>query len=226
MISNVVVDLIPLMIGAAVVPIWITIVLLLLRGEGGLPKAAAFVSGQTAVRLAQGIVFGHVFRSYAAIHPKEGTSAIVSTLMLVLGILLWITAVSMWRMEEDPEAPWLKWMARIINSVSAWRAFGLSALLIVLSGKQWIFTLGALDIISKSELGRHKQVIAYFIFVLGAQSLLLAPVLISAFAPKQSSHFLETSNHWLERNNRTIVIVVSVLLGSYFIFKGITSLLG
>ena len=51
--------LLPLIVGAAVVPIWIIIVLLLLSSQGGRLKAAAFAGGAIVVRLAQGIGFGY-----------------------------------------------------------------------------------------------------------------------------------------------------------------------
>lgn len=54
-------SLLPLIIGAAVVPIWIIVVLFLLRGEGGLLKGAAFAAGGLSVRVVQGIFFGYVF---------------------------------------------------------------------------------------------------------------------------------------------------------------------
>jgi hypothetical protein len=46
--ASVLVELLPLMIGAAAVPIPIIIVLLLLGNPGGLLKGAAFVGGATA----------------------------------------------------------------------------------------------------------------------------------------------------------------------------------
>ena len=63
--SNVLVSLLPLILGAAVVPIWIIMVLFLLRSEGGLLKAAAFAAGAIIVRLVQGILFGYVFGAAA-----------------------------------------------------------------------------------------------------------------------------------------------------------------
>jgi len=43
-------DLLPLIIGAALLPAWIIIALLLLRGEDGVMKAAGFAAGAMAVR--------------------------------------------------------------------------------------------------------------------------------------------------------------------------------
>jgi hypothetical protein len=58
-------ELLPLIVGAAVLPLWIIIALLLLRSEGGTSKAFAFAVGAMAVRVLQGILFGFVFGAAA-----------------------------------------------------------------------------------------------------------------------------------------------------------------
>ena len=57
------VSLLPYIIGSALVPMYIILVVLLLKSPGqGLLKGAAFVAGITATRLLQGLIFG--FRLY------------------------------------------------------------------------------------------------------------------------------------------------------------------
>ncbi len=56
--SDDLVEFLTLMIGAAVIPAWVIIVLLFLRGQDGLRQALAFVGGTTLVRLMQGLFFG------------------------------------------------------------------------------------------------------------------------------------------------------------------------
>ena len=54
----VLINLLPLIFGAAVLPLWIIAALLLVRGEGGVLKAAAFAAGAMMLRVLQGILFG------------------------------------------------------------------------------------------------------------------------------------------------------------------------
>jgi len=218
-------EFLPLMIGAAVVPVWIIIVLLLLRSEGGLLKAVAFVAGQILVRLVQGFVFGFVLGASPAAETEQGAALIVNTLLIVIGILLWITAVLKWLKQGDPDAPPPKWMA-LFSSISAAKAFGFSIVLMAVAAKQWVFTLGALGVIREADLPSPNNIFAYLIFVLGAQSFVLLPILLTAIAPKQAARWLESGSQWLERNNRTIVVAVSVIFGSYFMLKGIMGWLG
>lgn len=223
--GSVIVEFIPMMISAAVVPVWITLVLLLLRSPDGLPKAIAFVSGQILVRFAQGLVFRYMSGSSTSAQTEERVHIVVSTLFVVGGILLWITALKKWFEEEDPDAPPPKWMA-MLNSISPVKAFGLSILLMALAAKQWIFTYGALGVIREAELPNPDSAIAFLVFILGAQSLVLIPIGVYAVAPKRAPHLLEVSIQWLERNNRMIVVLVSIAFGTYFISKGITELRG
>ena len=46
--------------------------------------------------------------------------------------------------------------------------------------------------------------------------LVLAPIIIYAIAPTQSTKALTATQNWLERHNRVIVIVVSSIFGAFF----------
>jgi len=221
----VIVSLLPLIVGAALLPVWIIMALFLLRGEGGLLKAAAFAAGAMTVRVVQGVLFGFVFIEATAASGESGANLITSTLLLVLGILMLISAVKKWRKEEDPDAPPPKWMETLGGS-SAIQAFGIGALLMALAIKQWVFTLSAIAVIEQGELSQAGNLLAYLFFVLAAQSLVLAPIIVSAMAPTLSAKMLDATQGWLERNNRVIVIAASSIFGAWFLWKGIAGLIG
>jgi hypothetical protein len=224
-VNTLLVDLLPLIIGAAVLQVWIIMALFLLHSEGGVLKATAFATGAMSVRLLQGILFGFVFGAADEANGDSGASLIASTLLLVVGILLLVSAVKQWRKEEDPDAPPPKWMA-ILSGLSALKAFGAGALLMALAIKQWVFTLSAIAVIEDAHLGQTANVLAYLFFVVAAQSLVLAPIIVSAVAPTQSTRLLGAAQGWLERHNRVIAIAVSSIFGVWFLWKGITGLIG
>jgi len=223
--SSAIASLLPLIVGAAVVPIWIIIVLLLLSNKDGLLKAAAFAGGAIVVRLAQGIVFGYIFRSDPAASSDEGASLIVSTLLLVIGILMLITAFKQWQKEDDPDAPPPKWMA-MLGGLSPLKALGMGALLVAIAAKQWVFTLSAIGVIGEAQLDPPASIGLFLFYVLAAQSLVLIPIVVYAIAPTRSTKTLETARLWLEEHNRLIMIAVSLIFGLFFLFKGITGLTG
>lgn len=223
--GNVIVSLLPLFVGAAVVPIWIIMVLFLLRGEGGLRKGAAFALGGLALRVVQGVFFGYVFGTAEEANPDSGHAIIVATLLLIVGILMLITAFRTWHKEEDPDAPPPRWMAAI-SGLSALKAFGMGALLVAIAAKQWVFTLSAIGTIGDAGLGQATNVILFLFYALAAQSLVIAPVLFYAAAPARAAKSLDAASTWLERYNRLIVTAISLIFGLFFVWKGITGLLG
>ena len=144
-------------------------------------------------------------------------------MLLVIGILLLITAAKQWRKEDDPDAPPPKWMATL-SGLSAAGAFGAGALLVAIAAKQWVFTLSAIGIISDAQLDQTGGVLAFLLYVLGAELLILAPIVVSWLAPARSAPALARAQGWLECHNRTIVIVVSLVFGTLFLYNGVTGL--
>lgn len=222
--GKVVLQLVPVMAGAALAPFCLIIVLLLLRSQEGLSKAVAFVVGQVVMRLLQGLGIGAEFALAKVAQAKEGAAALVSTLVLVAGILLWVAALRGWAKQEDTDAPPPRWMG-MVSSFSGPKAFALGLLATLGAGKQWLFTLYALGLIRVKALPGAHSALAYLVYILGAQTLVLVPLGLKALAPKRSAQVLEAATVWLERNNPAIVSVVSAVLGTFFLFKGITGLL-
>ena len=213
--------LIPFIIGSALVPLQVMITILLLGNpNNGLIKAICLVAGMTTVRLLQGVIFGMLVSRA----ETSGKSLVVSTLLMVLGILLLITAYKQWRHEDDPDGPPPKWMV-MLDKLTPLKAFGMGAGLVLISGKFWVFTLSAIGVIEEAQLGQPSSTITFLLFVLLAQSLLLLAILIRVIVPKQSKAILETSSAWLTRYNRPIVLVVSLVFGLLFLFQGASGLL-
>mgnify|MGYP001417927210 CR=1 FL=1 len=223
--SAVLLELLPVIVGAAIVPLYPIIVLLLLQTTGGLGKAVAFFAGVVATRLAQGVLFGLIMGTAMAANGEEGQGLITSTLLLIIGLLLLIAAFKKWRKEEDADEPPPKWMAGIGN-LTGLRAFGAGALYVVVAVKQWVFTLTAISIISEASLGQSMSVGLYLIFVLLTQALVLPPIVFFALTPERAAQPLQAAQGWLNRHNRVIAITVSLIFGLWFSYQGITGLSG
>ena len=211
--------------GATAVPFYPIVVLVLLQGHGGLVKALAFVAGNIAVRLAQGVLFGLVFGVALAASSEDGQRLGVSTLLLIVGILLLITAVKKWQRTEDPDAPPPQWMTAI-SDLSAAKAVGAGTLFVTIAVKQWVFTLSAIGVVSEAGLGEAANIGLYLFYVLATQTLVLTPILAYAVAPQRAAGPLKAAQSWLERRNRVIVIAVSLVFGVWFLYKGVSGLIG
>jgi len=220
--NETIIKLTPLIIGSAVVPLQIMMTILLLNSpRQGLAKAICLVAGMTAIRLLQGVIFG-LFLSPGSGETSE-KSLIVSTLLLVLGILLLITAYKQWRNEDDPDSPPPKWLV-MLGSLSLLQAFGMGAGLVLISGKFWVFTLSAISMIAEAQLGQPASTMAFLLFVLLAQSLLILAIVVRVIFPGQSKSILETIAAWLTRHNRPIVVAVSLIFGVVFFIQGVSGL--
>ena len=98
--------------------------------------------------------------------------------------------------------------------------------MMTVAAKQWVFTLSAIALIDDAHLGKTESILAYFFFVLAAQSLMLAPIISSAIAPRQSAKLVERTLNWMQRNSRGITTVVSLVFGVWLLIKAISVLTG
>jgi hypothetical protein len=218
------VDLLVITVAAAVMPLWAIMALFLLRGAGGLRKAIAFATGTAAMRLLQGLVFGVVFSGVGA-EGDEGPGVLVSTLLLILGLFLLNTAYKKWRKEEDESDDPPKWIAKL-NELSPLKTFGMGALLMLIAMKHWVFTLSAIATIEAAAPGLPAAALAYVLFVILAQIMLIVPILFYAVAPARAAPMFDTAQAWVQRNNRPISIVVSLIFGVWFLYKSLSGFLG
>ena len=221
--ASVLVTLLPLIIGSAIVPIQIILIVLMLTSdERPVAKALAFTGGMIAVRIVQGVLFGFIFIGGAgASQDAEGSGWIVSTLLTVLGILLLTAAWKTWIDNEDPDAPPPAWLT-MTDDMSPLAALTLGAGLILISPKLWVFTLGAIGEIGDAGLGQTADIITFLLFVILTQSLMLIPIALRVLLPERSDAVLTATSDWLEKYSDTIVITVSLVFGVLFLYKGIS----
>jgi cytochrome c biogenesis protein CcdA len=216
-VGRVLIQLFPEVVGSIAMPSWAMLVLALLSSGRGVVEAIALVSGVTAVRLLQGILFSSLLSAYELSHHLSGQGAIVSALLVVLGVLMLVMAVKQVVQKKND----LKLM-RMVDALTPVKALGLGVVLAATSTRAWIFTLAALAVIEQAGLDFAQSVVAYLLYVLGAEVLLVAPILVSA----RSSVRFEAAARRLEEYSRPIVVVVSVAVGCFFLWRGITGLIG
>lgn len=219
--------LLPHILGSAIVPLQIIIGLLLLKSpKQGRLKAIAYVGGMTTTRLFQGLLFGWIFAESATLSgDSDGKNPIVSTLLLVLGILLFIAAYKKWHGQSDPDDPPPQWLTRI-DQLTPLMAFGIGLGLPLVAAKLWVFTLSALATITAAPLDWRTSAIVYLLFIVLAESLLLLPILARLLFPKRSKALLIELSAWLTHNSRSITMGMSLVFGAFFLHSGITGLLG
>jgi hypothetical protein len=215
--------LLPLIIGSALVPFQIIVVILILNNPNqGLVKGIAFITGMTIIRLLQGVIFGFILTPNT--ENSIGKNPIVYAFLLVLGVLLLISAYKKWDNQTYPDDPPPKWMGKL-DSFTLRQVFGIGAGLVLISGKLWVFTLSAIGEIASAQLGRPTSIVVFISYILLAQSLLIVLVAVRGLFPQRSKSSLEVFSAWLVRNNRPIVVSVSLVFGLLFLLQGAFGLL-
>lgn len=222
--NSIFLSLLPYIIGSAVVPLQIIITVLLLKSpQRGILKAIAYVTGLTITRIVQGIVFGFVLADAALFNSGNGKNPIIATFLIVLGILLLIAAYKKWSGAADSDDGPPKLLSTL-DRLSPLQSLGLGIGIPLIAVKLWVFTLSALATIAAAQLGQPTSAIAYLLFILLAESLLILPILIRLVLPKRSKFILAQLSDWLTRHNRPITIAVSLIFGIFFLYSGITGL--
>lgn len=223
---DLVVTLIPLIVGSAIVPVQIIVTILLLRAPGGRVAGLAWVAGMTTVRLLQGLVFGLILGSRGVATGATGDDAsnvIVSVVLLVLAVLFYVVVAKQLFRHPDEDAPPPRWMA-MLDGVSPGKAFALGFGLVAISAKFWVFTLAAIAAIGAAALGQPGATIAFLLYVALAESILLAAVGFAYAAPARADAALGRFSGVLERYNRPIMIVLGLVFGTWFLVKGLSGL--
>ena len=217
-------SLLPLIVGSALVPIQYVITTLLLRSRAGKVTAVAWIAGMTTVRLAQGIVFGLIIgSSTGGGQTSDGSSGAVSLLLLVVAILFYIAALKQLLGHPDEDAPPPRWMA-MVEEATPGNAFLLGLGVLAISAKFWVFTLGAIALIGDAGMDRPASIATYLVFVLLAESLHLALLVLTYLLPDRASAILDRLASLLQRYNRILVIGLGLVFGSWFLIKALSGL--
>lgn len=220
--SNLWGPMIPLIVGSAGAgAIQIVMTILLLRSPGGVRTAGAWVAGMTATRLVQGLLFGLIFNSSRSGRQRRqrvepgGVDDSPGAGCAVLRDCA--QAVPQTRRPDVPP----KWMS-MTASLTPGKAFLIGAGLLAIGAKFWVFTLGAVGVISDVDLGRSSSILNFLLFVVLAESVHLLLLGIVLAAPKKASSVLDRSSSWLEAHNR--VIMTTLGFGTWFMIKALSGL--
>lgn len=222
--GDVLVQLVPLVIGNILMPTWILLVLFMLRTAHGLVNTIAFVGGITLIRLTQGVLFGTILSAYDVYYGANALRTLVSVLFLVTGIVMWVAGLRQVYLQvyrQDNGTGLSLRFQGMLSAVTPLRALGLGVLLVATSLRAWIFTLTALGAIDRAALSLVQSVVAFLLYVLGAQLMLVVPIIIATY----SSKWLDAAANWLMQHSRLIVVSASFVVGGFFVWSGLSGLI-
>jgi threonine/homoserine/homoserine lactone efflux protein len=222
--SALVLELIPLGVASALIPLPIIVMVLLLRSPAGKAAGAAWIAGQAVARLAQGLLVALLLDRALGSSGDDATKGpVVATVLLVLGILFYVLAARKALHAPDDDDPPPGWLAAL-SSATPSRAFLMGAGLMAISVKFWVFTLGATSAISHASLDPVPAIAVYIGWTVLACSLQLALLLATVLAPSRAEALLARIGELLSRYSRPLLIAVGLIFGTVFLAEGLVGL--
>ncbi|HSS59071.1 MAG TPA: GAP family protein [Solirubrobacteraceae bacterium] len=227
MIGNVVV----LGLRAAINPILVGVVLVILASPRPKALLGAYVAGGMIVSVAIGIAAVSLASSTGAVKPTTSTTN--GLVDLVLGLLL--LAVSAWfatgRAERRhagkvaaaagrPKKPSVS--DRLLGGSRATMAFAAGMLLTLPSA----LYLAALKDIAEAGVSTGEELLAILLFNVLMLSPALIPLVLLAVVPDGTKAAVERSDRWMREHQKPLVTVVAGAIGVYLTVQGIVALAG
>jgi uncharacterized membrane protein len=142
---------------------------------------------------------------------------------VIVGVLMLVSAVRTFSRIPDHDAPSAAVFERA-KGVSPWALAGAGVFLVLVGTRQWIFAIGAVGVASATGWSAVEQGLLYVLYAVGSSLPLIVPLWMAALGGEGSRRRLENASRWLQRNERTIIAVVSAVLGAFFLVQGVREL--
>jgi hypothetical protein len=219
-------ELLPLAIGTALSPVAIIAQILMLFGKRARSNGPAFMLGWV-LPLA---ICGSIMLVVADTGKLGGGGApgvISYVIQLLLGLLFLFLAYRSWKNRPEPgEEPKLPAWMETLESFSAGKSFGLSALMSGTNPKNLGLLAAACIVIAQSGLTGAQSWIVLAVFLVMACMSVIVPVLYYFIAGASAEKTLTGWKTWLAANNGTIMLVLFLILGAKLVGAGLGSLVG
>ena len=218
--------LLPILLAMRISPARTIAVILLLHTPKQALTAFTFVCGLVSAMMVQGILFGLLF-SFVGLTMDEKEpelTAIVSLLIILVGIIMLTGAAKFIFKEDDDDKAPPAWLEKI-EYLSPRDAFSTGFGWILVSPKQWAFVLTAVAVIFTANLESIVSLVNFFIFSVLIQLFYLIIIGLHLLMPERSGAILDSLFNWIKNNFRPVVIVIFTGFGLFFLIKGITGLI-
>jgi len=219
---NVILGFIPLAV-AAIAPIMIVAVILMLSSKGGLGKSVAFIVGRILCYTIWGVLFLALAGKVASADSGETSMASLAIKTLLGGLLL-IMAVKSYLGEDDPDAPPPKWMSAL-DKAKPGALLGIGFLLSVVQLRFVLLMMAGATSIAEAQLSTIQVVISLAVLILAMIWPQFLPIILYAVMGDRAQAMLGSMNDWLAHNQRMVNVVVLGLFGLVLLAQGLTGLL-
>jgi hypothetical protein len=221
--GNLLAQILPAALVGALALVPITIVITLLMSKGGLGKALGFGVALTGVFAVIGVIALATASTNAG--SSDTGSAVTGTIVAVLGGLLLVVAIKQLVDAPDPDAPPPKFLTKL-DSMSAVGATVLGLVIGLTNIKQLGIYAASISQIVAADISTAQGWVALIVLLVVIQIGVIGPILVYVLARDWATSALQTCRGWLVTHNRVISIVLGLVVGAWFIVKGVTQITG
>lgn len=207
---------------AAIVPVGVGLVILLLSARKGLGKALAYLTSEALAFAIWGIVFLNLTFNFEGVQVHE-TSRGSLALRTFLGILLLVVAIRILLTNQDPDSLPIQWKSQI-ERISATALFFINLFLSLLRFRFVILIMIGADMIQAARFSLTGTVIGFLILLLVLLWPQLLPLGIFLSRRNQSDKALQFLDEWLTRNSRYVSAGGLGIIGIVLILGGLIEL--
>lgn len=214
--------LLPIALASALssVPIMATILILLSKNKrrSSLPYLVGWILGISMV------VVGLILLASAIPDPGYGQQQLVNGIaQIVIGLALVAFAVIVWRRSRgNSSAGEPQWLSKV-GSLGPWASFGLGFMLNLRPKSILLSTAAALSV-QGGGLTVGGTAIAVSVYTVLSASTVAVPVIGTLIAPVKTETWLLEARAWIARNNRTVTILILMMIGVVIVGNGLTRL--
>lgn len=213
----------PIAVAVALSSVPITVIILILlspnRSHSSIPFLIGWLIGLGGVAA--------MFTLFANFLPENSTKSpdlTVAIILMIVGIALVVFSIVSWRRAIGrPVADSLPRWLRAVSSIGPFSAFGL-AVALNLRPKALLLSAAVGVALNAEDLGVAPAAVVIGIYTLVASVTVAVPVILTLASPKKMAPRLLQVRGWLERNNRTVSIVIMLVIGVVIFSNGLTRL--
>lgn len=213
-------EVVPLALAVAISPLPMAGLILVLMSRRGISNGWAFLGGWL-VGLALLVIGVIVLIQGGDMPAREGPRPVVPWIRIGLGSVLLVISARAWtrrrRNGENPGVPsWMKY----VDQFSALKSLILGIALVILNLKNLPLSIEMAVLVARRHLPIGEVTSCVTIFLAVSSIGLLIPVLVAILGGDEAKITLERWKQWLGANNSTIISVIFLFLGIYFVVKG------
>ena len=216
-------NFIPLAI-AAIAPVGMGMIILLLISKQGIHKALAFLISQALAFAIWGIIFLNLSSNFVNLQSSEPTRA-GAAIRVFLGILIMVIAIRMYVTDHDLDAVPLQ-IESLLEKIGVVILFFLNLILSLLQIRFVLLIMIGTNIINAAHLSVTGTYIGLLILLLVLLWPQLLPIIIFLGLRDNKEKALKSLNDWMFKNARLINAGLLGILAIYLLWGGLVDLAG